>query len=107
MFIVRFSCTQSHGRKTYIGVCIRIDVCNAAKRFTYRTFQKFQKRMGEKIEYAVTTRMLMRALYDTDTPEVLRGLNLKIPPGSKVAVMGRSGCGKSTLLQIMSRWERG
>ncbi|MFM1654856.1 ATP-binding cassette domain-containing protein [Brevibacillus sp. B_LB10_24] len=33
---------------------------------------------------------------------VLQGLQLMIPPGEFVAVVGRSGCGKSTLLRLIS-----
>jgi ATP-binding cassette subfamily C protein len=36
-----------------------------------------------------------------DGPEVLKGLNLEIAPGEKVALVGASGGGKTTLVQVL------
>ncbi len=38
--------------------------------------------------------------------EVLRGIDLHIPAGQSVAIVGKSGCGKSTLLRLIAGLEQ-
>ena len=56
-------------------------------------------RPAPKRGLAVTVRGLAKA-FDRGEP-VIRGLDLHIPAGQFVAVVGRSGCGKSTLLRLI------
>src|SRR3954470_4609591 len=48
---------------------------------------------------ALTVRGLRKSFGDN---QVLRGIDLHIPAGQFVAVVGRSGCGKSTLLRLIA-----
>ena len=41
-----------------------------------------------------------------DSPPVLDGVNLQVPEGARVAVIGASGSGKTTLLRLLARFER-
>ncbi|GIJ42174.1 multidrug ABC transporter permease [Micromonospora andamanensis] len=41
--------------------------------------------------------------YDPDHPWVLRGVNLRIPAGRSLAVVGLNGAGKSTLIKLLCR----
>ena len=51
----------------------------------------------------LTIRGLRKSFGDN---EVLRGIDLHIPAGQFVAIVGRSGCGKSTLLRLIAGLER-
>jgi ATP-binding cassette, subfamily C, bacterial CydC len=44
------------------------------------------------------------ARWRADGPDVLRGLDLDLPPGSRTALVGPSGCGKSTVAALLVRF---
>lgn len=48
---------------------------------------------------SLTIRGLRKSFGDN---EVLRGIDLHIPAGQSVAIVGKSGCGKSTLLRLIA-----
>jgi sulfonate transport system ATP-binding protein len=52
--------------------------------------------------FALTIRNLRKSFLEN---EVLRGIDLHIPAGQFVAIVGRSGCGKSTLLRLIAGLE--
>ncbi|MFZ2493324.1 MAG: ATP-binding cassette domain-containing protein, partial [Thermoanaerobaculia bacterium] len=48
----------------------------------------------------------IRRSFDGGLVPVLRGVDLQVASGERVAIAGRTGCGKSTLLLILALLER-
>jgi sulfonate transport system ATP-binding protein len=64
--------------------------------------QARQARRGSARGLPLTIRGLRKAF---GANEVLRGIELQVPAGQFVAIVGRSGCGKSTLLRLVAGLE--
>ncbi|WP_438433172.1 thiol reductant ABC exporter subunit CydC [Gorillibacterium sp. sgz500922] len=55
----------------------------------------------ENVSFAYETHAEDRQLTGPGEEEALSGITLELPPGKRVALIGRSGAGKSTLLKLM------
>ncbi|KJC38464.1 aliphatic sulfonate ABC transporter ATP-binding protein [Bradyrhizobium sp. LTSP849] len=65
-----------------------------------------QERQGHQVQSSglpLSIRGLRKSFGDN---EVLRGIDLHIPAGQFVAIVGKSGCGKSTLLRLIAGLEK-
>lgn len=50
----------------------------------------------------LSTKNINKYFYEPDKFQVLKDINLEIPEGQLMAIVGKSGCGKSTLLYTLS-----
>jgi len=64
------------------------------------TFFEFKKKPGV-IEFKNVS-----FKYSENSPEVIRGLDLEMECGTKVAIVGPVGCGKSTIVKLLLRFYR-
>ena len=85
-------------------------VVASALRITQITGQepevKFSTTASEVPEQLALRLVDVSFAYDGQTQPALDNINLTIPAGAHVAVLGRTGCGKSTLLQLLTRaWD--
>ena len=65
------------------------------------------ERQGGDASVVLRASGVARCFYEGSTPlEVLRGLNLEVRAGERLAIIGASGSGKTTLLQILGGLDR-
>lgn len=60
---------------------------------------------AEAAPFGVVARGLAKS-FDGGLVQALRGVDLEVDPGERVAITGPTGCGKSTLLSILALLER-
>ncbi len=83
---------------------------NAAKRINELVEQKpgivFNEQNSAAIKQGALAFNNICFSYEKEGKPILKGINLSVQAGEKVALLGQTGCGKSTLLSLLTReWE--
>ncbi len=97
MFIEKFRYgTRARQAKSREKMLERIEIPDATKVEVIKFNMESKRRGGEKV---VEIKDLYKSFNEN---EILKGLNLTIFRGERVAIVGRNGSGKSTLLNVIS-----
>lgn len=97
MFIEKFRYgTRAQQAQSREKMLKRLEVPEVTKAETIKLSMESKRRGGEKV---VEVKELYKSFNEN---EVLKGVNLTIFRGERVAIVGRNGSGKSTLLNIIS-----
>ena len=75
-----------------------IEIVNASK--VYRRFS--QRKQFSTLKSALLSRNLVRNLRPDETFPAVKNVNLTVPSGQTLGVIGRNGSGKSTLLKLVA-----
>ena len=96
-YIFRFQCRIRLIFQTISSVR-SIDISLKYQRFTTLGFKDIGIR---KSEFVAKNQLLWEKIHFV---QVLKGMDLKVKSGEKIALVGSSGCGKSTIIQLMQRY---
>ncbi|KAI3388570.1 hypothetical protein SNEBB_005666 [Seison nebaliae] len=72
--------------------------------FKELTSQTLGKRTAQKLSGDISIHNIRFRYPTRNKVKVLRGINLKMASGEKIALVGGSGCGKSTIIQLLERF---